>query len=1071
MRTVLLLLAVAAGLLRAQATATIHGAVVDASGGGVPGAKVTATHLGSNQARTTYTDEAGRYLIPLLPVGTYQVRVEKTGFAPFVQQSVLLQVNTDVLVDARLEVAGTTELVTVRSEAELVQTNSSTLVQVVDRQRVADLPLNGRNVLQLVTLNAGVSDRNVPATVQGSNLGFGVYQVRVSINGARGINANFLLDNADHNEAQTNLPRPFPNVDAVQEFSVQTSSFDAQYGRGVGGIINVVTKGGTNELHGTLFEFLRNYQLNAANFFSGRDALKRNQFGGALGGPIRRDRTFFFGSYQGTRIRSATPGALRTAPSQAMKNGDFSEWLRSNGQGAIRDPLAPTQYFTGNIIPRSRFDPVSAKLLELIPVSNDPRYQIRFGTPVSKTDDNQVVARVDQLLTARHRLSGRYFFLRFQNPPVILPSNILYASDGTEGDEHAVSVNHTYTVSANWLNNLNVSYNTSEPARLTAREPQLSLESLGSRVKNSPNANLLSVTISGWSGIGLGNVGYSRTKSFHLADSVGYATGQHNLRFGGDVRRYRTGFTSYFLTGAQVTFSGQLWSDRNLQNAGNSYAEFLLGSAANWRQLSTSHLGAINPIYALFVQDDIRLTSRFTLNLGLRYDPKLGLDEQEDQHTTFIPGRQSTAFPRAPLGLLFTGDPEVESKVIPNDWNNLAPRVGVAWNFLPKTVLRAAYGLFYDEYMGLFYNRTIQGQPWVADATLVGPLRLSDPYAGGPLIEPDTYKPDRNLNFINFSTYAVPTRGMSSGYLQNWNLVLERELPAAVLFRIAYVGSKGTHLLMTSEANAGVFGPGATAANLNQRRPYARIGPLQLGTSSGNSSYHSLQITAQRRLHRGVSVLTNYTWAKSIDSASFGSIEGNQTGPDPLNLRNNRGPSDFDMTQRLVVSGIWELPRLAQRPVLVRTLFGGWQQNFIWTAETGTPLTARSGIDNDLNGVGGDFADYRGGDWKLGSGRSKQEQIARWFQTSVFGVNTLGTIGSGRRGQLRAPGYWNLDYSLFKTYPVRENAQLQFRAELFNAFNHANLGEPNVTVNSPTFGVISSAFGPRIIQLALKVIF
>ena len=264
----------------AQATATLHGTVLDATSGAVPGASVTATNIGSNQSRTVSTDEAGRYVIPLLPVGDYQVRIEKQGFNPFLQQNLLLQVNTDVLVNAQLEVGATTERVVVRSQAELVQTNSSTLVQVVDQQRVVDLPLNGRNVLQLVALNAGVSDRNVPATVQGSNLGFGVYQVRVAINGARGINGNFLLDNADHNEAQTNLPRPFPNVDAVQEFSVQTSSFDAQYGRGVGGVINVVTKGGTNEFHGTLFEFLRNYKLNAANFFSGRDALKRNQFGG-----------------------------------------------------------------------------------------------------------------------------------------------------------------------------------------------------------------------------------------------------------------------------------------------------------------------------------------------------------------------------------------------------------------------------------------------------------------------------------------------------------------------------------------------------------------------------------------------------------------------------------------------------------------------------------------------------------------------------------------------------------------------------------------------------------------------
>ncbi len=1059
-----------AGLAMAQATATIHGTVTDASGASIPAATVTATNLGSNQSRAATTDPAGRYVIPLLPIGGYNVRVEKTGFQPFLQQSVLLQVNTDVEVDARLEVGGTTERINVSSQASLVQTNSSALVQVVDEKRVADLPLNGRNVLQLLTLNAGVSDRNVPATVQGSNLGFGTYQVRVAINGARGINGNFLLDNADHNEAQTNLPRPFPNIDAVQEFSVQTSSFDAQYGRGVGGVVNVVTKSGTNEFHGTLFEFFRNYKLNAANFFSGRDALKRNQFGGAFGGPVAKDRTFFFVSYQGTRIRSATPGVLRTAPSEAMKNGDFSEWLRPDGTGAIRDPAAPTQYFPGNIIPRSRFDPVSAKLLALTPSTPDPRYQIRFGTPVSITDDNQVIARGDHMLTPRHRISGRYFFLRFVNPPVILPTNLLYAVDGTQGNEHAISFNHTFTVSSSWLNNFNFSYNTSEPARLTATEPALTLESLGARVKNSPRANLLNTAPAGWSAIALGNVGYSVTRSLHISNTVSYATGRHNMRFGGDFRRYRTGFESYFLTGGQANFSGQLFSDRGRQNAGNAYAEFILGQMSNWRQLSTSRLAAINPIYAAFIQDDLRITPKLTVNLGLRYDPKLGLIEGGNQHTTFIAGRQSTIFPRAPRGLLFTGDEGVGGKAIPNDWNNLAPRVGLAWNFLPKTVLRAAYGLFYDEYMGLFYNRTIQGQPWVADATLVGPLRLSDPYAGGAIVEPDTYKPDRNGGFLDFSTYAVPTRNMTAGYMQNWNLVLERELPGAVLFRVAYVGSKGTHLLMTAESNAGVYGPGATAANLNQRRPYARIGPLQLGTSSGNSIYNSMQTTVQRRLANGVSILANYTWSRAIDYASFGSIEGNQTGPDPLNIRNNRGPADFDLTHRLVVSGIWELPKLAKASAPVRMVLGGWQQNAIFSAQTGTPITIRSGVDNDFNGVGGDFGDYRGGDWKLGN-RTKEQQILQWFNRSAFGTSTVGTIGSARRGQLRSPGDWNVDYSVFKNFRVAEGKQLQFRAELFNAFNHANLGSPNETVNSPNFGVITGASAPRIVQLAIKMIF
>jgi len=1053
-----------------QTTGTISGTVHDATGAVVPGARVTATNTGTNQSRVASTDAAGQYALPLLPLGDYQVRVEKDGFAPFVQQGITLQANTQVQANATLQVRASSEHVTVNSTASLVQTTSSTLVQVVDAQRVADLPLNGRNVLQLLSLNAGVSDRGVPVTVQGSNLGGAGLINTVSISGSRGSSTNYLLDNSDHNEAQTSLARPFPNVDAVQEFSVQTSSFDAEYGRGVGGIVNVVTKSGTNEFHGTLFNFLRNYNLNAANFFSGRDALKRNQFGGTVGGPVRKDRTFFFSSYQGTRTRTATPGALRTAPSAAMKTGDFREWLLANGTGVIRDPLSGNP-LPNNVIPRTLFDPVSVRLMALMPTSTTPNYQLRFATPVDVVDDNQVLARGDHMFSSGNRLSVRYFFLQFEDTPVMLPDNLLFASDGVVGTSHSTTVNHAYTFSSKWLNNFNFSVTKSEPDRLTPNEPNVSLQNLGARVKNAQGVNLIDVTINGWSGVTLGNVGYSVSNAYHTANTTGYATGRHNLRFGGELRVYRTGFRSFFQTGGAATFNGQLWSQVGRQNTGNSYAEFIMGQMSAFRQTSVSRLSSDQELPAFFIQDDFRLTNKLTLNLGLRWDPKPGFDEGLGQHTTFVQGRQSTSFPSAPRGLLFTGDQGFEKRVIPNDWNNLAPRVGFAFQFLPKTVVRAAYGLFYDEYFGLFYNRVIQGPPWIDDATLAGVLKLSDPYAGTPPLEPETYQASSSYPFRDFSTYAAPTSQMHAGYMQNWNLVIEREMSGSVLLRAAYVGSKGTHLVESREVNPGIFGPGATAANINVRRPLARIGPMSLGYSDANSTYNSMQLTVQKRHSKGFSVLANYTWAKSIDYASFSSVSGNNAGPDPLNTRTARGPSDFDIRHRLVISGLWELPRLAKANLFLRLVLGGWQQNGIFSAESGLPLTIVSGLDNNFDGVGGDYADYLGGAWKLSGGRSKQEQITRWFNTAVFARNAIGTFGSARRGQLRGPGQWGLDYSLFKSFDVTERLRLQFRGEFFNVFNHANLGSPVTTVNNTNFGTINGAGGPRIIQLALKLVF
>jgi len=1069
----LLALACSSLALLGQATGTIGGTVKDSTGAAIAGAEVTATNAGTNASRVAVTDSGGQFSFPALPTGAYEIRVAIAGFTPFLQKAITLEPNTQSQIDVALKVKSETEQVTVSDTPTVLQTSSSTLVQVVDAKRVSDLPLNGRNILQLISLNAGVSDRRVPVTVQGANLGQfggGNFLNNVSINGSRGNSTNFLLDNADNNEPQTNLARPFPNVDAVQEFSVQTSSFDAQYGRGVGGIVNVVTKSGTNRFHGTAFEFLRNYQLNARNFFSGRDAIKRNQFGGGIGGPISKNRTFFFASYQGTEIRSNTPGVVRTAPSRQMKNGDFSAWLVGD-RGALRDPASPGIYFPNNLIPPTRFDPVAAKLAALVPSSTDSTYQVRFGTPTGRVTDRQFVGRGDHSFNDKHRISARYFMLYYDSPALMIPTNLLFAADGQVGYSQSTAFNYTNVISAKWINNVTFSYSTSVPERTIANDAKVSLESLGANVKSAPGINVLDVGVSGWSGMANGNAGITITRSSHLANVASYATGRHNIRFGGEARFYRSGIDSYFLTGGSSSFSGQLISDPGRQNAGAAYAEFLLGLATSWRQLSISRSRMQQNLPSLFVQEDFRLTDRFTINAGLRWDPKPGLQDGLGQHTTFIAGQQSTVFPKAPLGLLFTGDPQVGDSVIEPYWKALAPRIGFAWKASGKTAVRGGYGLFYDEYMGLMYNRTVQGQPWVSDATLIGPIQLSNPYAASTVLDPAGYKPDPNQTIRDFSTYAVPTSAIRPGYMQNWNFLIEREIASGMLARIAYVGSKGTHLLNTIDVNPGIFAPGATASNLNQRRPYTRIGQLAMGNSNGNSSYNGLQVTVQRRYAAGFSVLANYTWSKAIDYSSFGSIEGNQTGPDPFNIRNNRGPAEFDVTHRFVLSGVWQLPTLGQSHRMVRAVLGGWQSNGILTAQTGNPLTVRSGVNNALNGVGNDFADYLGGDWRLPSDRPKKDEIAKWFDTSRFTTNRIGTIGTARRGQLRSPGDWNVDFSLFKSFKPLEQLRAEFRGEFFNVLNHANLNEPNASVTSPIFGVITSASSPRIIQVAVKLIF
>lgn len=1063
----------------AQATGTINGSVRDSSMAVMPNAQITVTHLGTNQSRATTTDESGNYVLPLLPIGSYSVKVEVSGFAPFFQKNILLQVNTTVQVNAVLQVQSTNEQVTVSANASMLQATATNLVQVVDERRIVDLPLNGRNVLQLVALNAGISDKNATfGVIQANTLGRFQYQFPVSINGSRGNGTNYLLDNADHNDNYTNIAQPYPNPDAVQEFSVQTSTFDAQYGRSVGGAVNVVTRSGTNQLHGTVFNFLRNNALNARNFFTGKDSLKRNQFGFTLGGPLvipnlynGRDRTFVFGAYQGTRERIATPGQA-TAPSEAMKRGDFSSFLQPDGTGRIMDPDAPGTYFPNNQIPVGRFDPVAARLLTFLPSSTASNFLIRFPVPSQRTDDNQFLVRLDHHLTPRQRLSGRYFLVDFNRPWVFIPSNLYFVAAGQEGRSQSATVNHSFVISPRLLNDFTVTYHRNVSRAQPPSDLNTSFATLGARVLTIPNNPTMNVNISSWSGFNIGVPYYVPQTTYQIANNTSYASGRHSLRFGADLKRYRMDFINPFFTGGVATFTGQLLSDPGKANAGNAFAEFLLGKLGTWRQHSNSFQRIYTNFVALYLQDDIRLTQKLTLNIGLRWDPKFDITEIAGRRTTFVPGRQSTRFPNALPGLLFEGDSGYENGIIPADWNNLAPRGGLAYQLRPNTVVRAAYGIFYDQYMSIFNNRSMQAEPFIQQAILTAPGNLSNPYGSGPSLDPSAQNPSRDFRFRPYGTWAVPSRDIVAGYLQNWNLVVEQQVLSDLLVRVSYVGSKGVHLLHSPEINPALFGPGATAANYDQRRRFQPLGPIQLGLSDSWSKYHALQLTAQKRYSRGFTLLTNYTWSKSIDITSYGSVEFVTTGPNPFNYNDNRGLSSFNVPHRFVGSGVWEHPRLENRNRWLKGILGGWQSNFIFTAQTGAPITINSGVDNALTSVTANFADLTGTDWRLSGNRSKAERIQQWFNKTAFKTNAVGTIGTGRRNQLQAPGLWNADYSLFKDFRFKnERMKIQFRGEFFNIFNHANLGVPTTIVTSPLFGQITTADAPRIIQMGLKIVF
>jgi hypothetical protein len=1063
--------------LFAQEAGSISGAIVDATGASVSEASVTVTNTGTGLKRSVVTDNKGQFLIPLLPTGTYELRAERAGFDPFVQQNIIAQADTTVQVNALLKVKGASTRVTVSDKPLMVEATATNLVQVIETKRVEDLPLNGRIVAQLMLLSAGVSAQgSTGKTHEAQAFGGGAYDVPASINGSRGNGTNFLLDNAANNDNYTNISAPYPNPDAVQEVSVQTSTFDAQYGRGVGGVVSAITRSGTNEFHGTGYDYLRNNILNGSNYFSGRDLLKRNQFGATIGGPVRlgklydgRNRTFFFFSYQGTQTRIETPGSLAVAPSEAMKNGDLSAWLKSNGVGAIHDPQSPGAYFAGNVIPASRLSPVAQNFLNYMPTSSSSDYSLRFGTPTQQVNDNQIMVRGDHSFNDNQRISMRYFLIKYDQPWVTIPDNLTYVQSGQTTASHNAAVNYTWVIKPSLLNELTVAFARETPQSVPPSSLQgTNWQAFGSNVQTIPNFPTMDLSLSNWTGVSLSYGYYFPQTTYQLSDTMSLTKGRHNMRFGVDVQRLRRDAASAYLSGGGMSFTGQLVSDPGKLNAGDSFAEFLMGIGEGWEQQSFSSWRLYNTYPSLFFQDDVRVTRRLTMNVGLRWEPLWDFNETSGKEATFIPGMQSTRFPNAPTGLLFAGDPGVGSTVVRPDLNNFAPRFGLAYQVTPKTVIRSAYGVFYDHPPAVMMNRSAQGQPFVQQTIITGTVSLANPYGSAPPMNPQPVTPASNVAFVPYGTWALPSESIRTGYMQNWNFVVEHQLGGDVLLRGAYVGSKGTKLLNAEEINPALYAPGATVSNENARRPYQPIGGLQLGASDANSSFQSLQITVQKRFSHGISVLGNYTYSKSIDVSSYGSIEGNTGGPDPYNLNNNRGLSDFDLRNRLVVSGVVQHPRLAEANPIVKNVFGGWQSNFIYTAQSGQPFTVLSGVDNALTGVGGNFADYTGANPQISGNRSEQAEIAQWFNTSAFTTNAIGTIGTGRRNQLIGPGSWNVDYSIFKSFPIHERHEIQLRGEFFNLFNHTRLSNPNSTVTSSLFGQITSAGDPRIVQLALK---
>jgi hypothetical protein len=1036
-------------------TASLGGTALDGSGAAIPGARVTVRNVDTGLTQSASTDVSGAFLFPRLPIGNYELRVEKEGFATYLRSGITLTVDQAANLAVAMQLGQLSERVTVEANAELVDTRTATGGQLVDQRRVVDLPLEGRAAQTLVFLAAGTVDLSRTRSLMSHG---GVYpgsQV-AGVNGMSTGQVNYQLDGAGHNDVYLRSNLPFPNPDSVQEFNLQSSNFSADYGNAAGGIVNIVTRSGTNEIHGTAFEFLRNGAVNARNFFAPRhDGLKRNQFGGSAGGPIAKNKLFFFGTYQGTRVRDLPEGRQSFVPTAQERAGDFSSLSKR-----LTDPVT-RQPFPNNQIPASRLNSVARYVLKWVPLPNGAGRELTFPMKTVTERDDQFMTKID-LNRGGHQLSGRYFFSQYTQPPLIPADNVLSANNRANHVRvQNIAGVHTFSVSPTLL--LSSTFGLSRQRGGSWSTAPWGWPDAGSKIA-APSPPELSMSITGGFSMNTNHDGQFDRSSWTVREVVTKIAGPHEFRFGGDVFRVYNHTVNVYQQAGSFTFSGQL--------SGDGMADFIVGRASGFNQGGGEFKYLKGTQWAFFVQDDWRVGQRLTVNLGVRWDPYLPYYDREGRVICFQPGVQSTRYPKAPAGLTYGGanhDSGCPVGGAENTWGNIAPRIGFAYRLTrdAKTSLRGGTGYFYTPppLMG-FFNQFTNTAPF-APTFSFNDVAFEDPFGSVGVRNPfpQEYGPRVPGPEVAFT---VPTRIQGSidreyRIMQygSWNLMLERQLRASWLLRGTYQGNKGTFLSGGREMNPAVYVPGAsTVGNTQARRPFQNFSQVSKTESGINSHHHGLLLNIEKRFGHGLTVLANHSWQKTImDSYT-----------NPFSRRWGRGISQDDIAHTFKFSNVYQAPDTKLRGIAGH-MVNGWSLNSILVWRGGFPLTIASGVDNAFTGTGSQRADYLGGNIRLASGRPRQDQLRQWFDTSRFTVNAIGTFGNSGSGILRGPKSFNTNLGVLKNFRVTEQTKVQFRAEFFNVLNHPNFFEPNTTVNSAQFGRISSADSPRIMQFGLKVLF
>jgi len=1048
---------------------------MDSSEASLPKAEVIAVETATGTSTRTLSDSQGSYVLSNLNPGQYKLQVQAPGFRSFIQDGILLTVGQAASLNVTMVPGGTSESITVTSEASQVNLRSQELETVITPEMARQLPLNGRNVLQLMTLAPDVSPAvplgsdsyyNQEATRPESTAGF------VSANGGRANSGAYYLDGGINEDPFTQVANVFPNPDAIQEFSYITNSYSAKFGGHGGGVVNAVTRGGTNDFHGTAYEFLRNGALNATNYFeSTNDGLKRNQYGTSIGGPIRKDSTFFFFSWQGTKLRARPSTQSAVTATAAQRGGDFSGIPTQ-----LIDPFTGVP-FSGNQIPVGQFDPAALQLMNLTPVG-EPGTGLAFYQVNSQQNGYQFVTRVDQNFGKKLRIYGRYLYDKLELPSPSIQGNILTAGTDTVYKSNNAALNAAYIFNNNLVATATVTFNRDSVAVLG---PSFfpSFTEVGVNVQDlcAGGGKTLGFSVSGYFGA-FYSCSYKSPRG-HLGFNTNWAwtAGRHEVEFGGELTRETNPFAQDFVSDGYFSFGSQ--------QSGNNLVDFLLGKPDFFEQGAPFAYKLVRVSPALFVNDEWKVSRRLSLSLGVRWSPWLPFQEQTADQTVvysqsaYNAGTVSTRYPTLPPGLLVGGDPGVPKAGIRSFYDLFDPRVGVAYDPFGdgKTSIRAGFGIYQDQPIGVGYNNMADEAPFNLFVSVPFPGSFGNPYSGqtdpfpGTFPLPSTQMFPLPMSPTGFSPSMVPPT------IMQWNVTAERQLASNLVARAAYEASEAYHLYGGDEANPATYIPGnSTFENVQARRPEQQFTNIVSVQTAGTSSFNAVVLTLEKRLSRGLSVTGGFRWSKSLDEISQTDVSHvDYTKPNDKGF--DRGPSDFDLRKQFTLSYVWQLPAFQRLGMVGQHVLGDWSLNGIFSTHSGFPYTVLSGLENSFigNASGKERADVIGNP-NLSGGRPESAKLNEWFNTAAFTYNAAGTFGDSRRNSFVGPGFADFDLGVVKSFPIRlghfaESQKVDFRAEFFNVPNKPNFYNPDATVLDTTFGEVLSAADPRIIQFSLKYIF